>query len=75
MSYQLKIALYAATLIAAAAGAVLLSWAYLEVQHADEHQELVDCIRVESRDGGWLPVQQVVESSISTCEGEQWLVR
>ncbi|MFB1296535.1 hypothetical protein ACAG24_013530 [Mycobacterium sp. pW049] len=75
MSYQLKITLYATTMFIVVAGGVLLTWAYLEVQHADEKRQLIECIRAESHDNGKLPLAQVVDGSIQRCEGEQWLVR
>ncbi|ORV87357.1 hypothetical protein AWC12_17145 [Mycolicibacterium iranicum] len=68
VTYQLKMAIFAMALVVVVSGAILGSWLYLEFEHSNDRQELVDCIRTETVAEAREPAMQVIEASILECQ-------
>lgn len=74
MPYQVKVYGFVAVAVAIMAAGILLTWAYMEVEHQEERNRLMDCIRHQTLTDGVLPAQMVIDANIQYCDGEEtWL--
>jgi hypothetical protein len=71
MSYPTKVYGLVAAAVTIMAAAVLLAWAYMEVQFQVEHERLIECIRSETMTDGALPAHTVIDANIQRCDGER----
>ena len=68
VTYQLKMVMFASALVVVVSGAILGSWLYLEFEHSNDRQELVDCIRTKTVAEAREPAMQVIEAGILECQ-------